>query len=259
MRIALGVEYDGSGFCGWQFQEGVRTVQDCVEQAISKVSTHPVRVFCAGRTDTGVHALCQVIHFDTGVERPDRSWVLGTNTNLPADVTILWAKHVDDEFHARFSAIRRRYRYVIFNRSVRPTFLSTRVCWDYRPLDVDRMKQAAVHLLGEHDFDSYRARACQAKSPVKTIYALDIQRQDDLVIIDVEANAFLHHMIRNFAGVLMAIGAGEKPVDWSKEVLDAHDRTAGGVTASPNGLYFTEVIYPETFDLPRLSETRMVW
>jgi len=259
MRIALGVEYDGSGFCGWQFQEGVRTVQDCVEQGISNVADHPVRVVCAGRTDTGVHALCQVIHFDTEVERTDRSWVFGVTANIPADVTILWAKHVNDEFHARFSAVRRRYRYVILNRAVRPTFLSARVCWDYRPLDVDRMKQAAAHLRGEHNFDSYRARACQAKSPVKTIYTLDIQRQDDLIIIDVEANAFLHHMIRNIAGVLMAIGAGEKPVDWAQEVLEARDRTAGGVTASPNGLYFTDVTYPEIFDLPHRSETRMVW
>lgn len=259
MRIALGIEYDGSRFCGWQHQEGVRTVQDCVEQAISAVADHSVKVTCAGRTDTGVHALQQVIHFDSEVIRKDKSWVFGSNTNLPGDVAVIWARSVADDFNARFSAIRRRYRYVIFNRQIRPTFLAKRVCWDYRSLDVQLMRQAAQTLLGEHNFNSYRAQACQAKSPIRTLYELRIQKKEDLVIIDVEANAFLQHMIRNIAGVLMAIGAGEKQVDWAKQVLDAEDRTAGGITASPNGLYFTDVIYPETFDLPRLSETRMVW
>ncbi|NOX43458.1 MAG: tRNA pseudouridine(38-40) synthase TruA [Gammaproteobacteria bacterium] len=259
MRIALGVEYDGASFYGWQHQDGVRTVQDCVEQAISNVADHPVKVTCAGRTDTGVHALNQVIHFDSEVIREDRSWVYGTNANLPQDVAIVWARQVDDEFNARFSAIRRRYRYVIFNRQIRPTFLAKRVCWDYRALDIQLMRQAAEYLTGEHNFNSYRAQACQANNPIRTLYGLNIQKIDDLVIIDVEANAFLQHMIRNIAGVLMTIGAGEKRPVWAKDVLDARDRTAGGVTASPNGLYFIDVKYPETFDLPRLSETRMVW
>ncbi len=259
MRIALGVEYDGSRFCGWQHQEGVPTVQDSVELAISAVADHCVKVTCAGRTDTGVHALQQVIHFDSDVIREDKSWVFGSNTNLPGDIAIVWARRVADEFNARFSAVRRRYRYVIFNRQIRPTFLAKRVCWDYRPLDVQRMTQAAAYLLGEHNFSSYRAQACQAKSPVRTLYELQIQKKDDLVIIDVEANAFLQHMIRNIAGVLMAIGAGEKQPCWAKEVLDAKDRTAGGITASPNGLYFIDVKYPKIYDLPRLSDTRMVW
>lgn len=258
-RIAMGVEYDGAAFCGWQYQEGVRTVQDVVEKAVSIVADHSIRVSCAGRTDTGVHALNQVIHFDTPVSREPKSWVFGSNANLPNDVAVLWARPVSSEFHARFSAVRRRYRFVIFNRQVRPTFLSTRVCWDYRPLDIVKMQQASRCLLGEHDFNSYRAQACQGKSPVRTIHALEISRQQDIILIDVEANGFLHHMIRNIAGVLMTIGAGEKPVDWAQEVLEARDRKAGGVTAAPYGLYFVDVKYPEIFDLPRLSDSRMVW
>lgn len=260
MRIAVGIEYDGSNFSGWQYQDqAVRTVQGAVEGALSTVANHPLHVVCAGRTDAGVHATGQVIHFDTGVQRDERAWVFGANANLPKDVVVLWAKPVSDEFHARFSAQRRAYRYVIFTRQVRPTFLAYRVSWHHRELDVERMAQAGAALLGEHDFSSYRAIACQAKSPVRTLYKLEVSRQGPFIFIDLEANGFLHHMVRNIAGVLMAIGGGERPIDWSREVLEARDRTVGGVTAQPFGLYLTEVGYPAQFALPALSHVPPVW
>lgn len=260
MRIAAGIEYDGSRFCGWQLQEeGVRTVQGVVESALSKVADHEVRVNCAGRTDTGVHATGQVIHFETDAERDERAWVFGANANLPKDVVLLWARPVSNEFHARFSAVRRSYRYVIFTREVRPTFLAGRVSWHHRELNIERMQQAGKLLLGEHDFSSYRAVACQAKSPVRTLYRLEVSSQAPYIFIDVEANGFLHHMVRNIAGVLMAIGEGEKPVEWSREVLEARDRTLGGVTAHPFGLYLTSVGYPEEFGIPQLPPLSPVW
>lgn len=260
MRIAVGVEYDGSNFSGWQYQKnGERTVQDEVEKALSKVANHPVRVHCAGRTDTGVHATGQVVHFDTEAVRDERAWVFGANTNLPKDVALLWTRPVSEEFHARFSATRRAYRYVIFTRHVRPTFLSYRVSWHYKPLDVERMAEAGRALVGEHDFSSYRAVACQAKSPVRTLHKLEVSSQGPFIFIDVEANGFLHHMVRNIAGVLMAIGDGDKPIEWAAEVLEARDRTLGGVTAQPYGLYLTEVGYPEEFGLPTLTHVPPVW
>lgn len=260
MRIAMGIEYDGSLFCGWQAQkEDVPTVQEDLEAGLSQVANAEVKVVCAGRTDTGVHGYGQVIHFDTDTERSERSWVLGTNANISKAISVLWAKPVDEEFHARFSAVRRRYRYVIANRFVRPTFASGRVSWDHRAMDEQRMQQAARHLVGEHDFNSYRAAACQAHSPMRTVHKLDVQRREDLIIIDLEANAFLHHMVRNIAGVLMAIGAGEQDVDWSREVLEARDRTQGGVTAPPHGLYFMGVDYPSEFGIPQVPPTQLVW
>ncbi|MCW8919729.1 MAG: tRNA pseudouridine(38-40) synthase TruA [Gammaproteobacteria bacterium] len=260
MRIAAGVEYDGSNFSGWQCQkQGVRTVQGAVEGALSRVANQPVSVLCAGRTDAGVHATGQVIHFDTEVLRDERAWVFGANANLPKDVVLLWAKPVSEEFHARFSAQRRAYRYVIFTRHVRPTFLAYRVSWHHRELDVERMAEAGRALLGEHDFSSYRAIACQAKSPVRTLYKLEVSRQGPFIFIDLEANGFLHHMVRNIAGVLMAIGGGERSIGWSREVLAARDRTVGGVTAQPFGLYLTEVGYPAQFGLPALSHVPPVW
>ncbi len=261
MRIALGVEYDGANFNGWQIQAQGRTVQGCVEQALAQVANHQVRVFCAGRTDTGVHATGQVVHFDSDAERSERGWVRGANANLPDDVAIIWAKPVSDAFHARFSAQRRRYRYVIYSRPVRPTFLARRVTWEYRSLDIERMQAAANHLLGEHDFSSYRAYGCQAKSPVRTVHELQLSRSDDgaFIMLDIEANAFLHHMVRNVVGVLAAIGAGEQPVDWSREVLQHCDRKLGGVTAPPHGLYLVGVEYPEEFAIPYLSPPQMVW
>src|SRR3569623_2092012 len=214
MRIALGIDYDGSDFAGWQSQEGeLRTVQGSVERALSTVADRHVRELCAGRTAAGVHATAQVNHFDTEAERSPRARVYGANSNLPKVVSVQWARVVDDAFHARFSAMRRRYRYVILNREVRPTFLAWRVAWEYRPLDAARMQEAAQYLIGEHDFSAYRAVACQAKSPVRTLSELTVTRERDIVFLALEANAFLHHMVRNIAGVLMDVGAGTRPVD----------------------------------------------
>lgn len=251
MRVALGIEYDGSDFRGWQTQqERVRTVQSCLEIALSRVADHPVQVICAGRTDAGVHSIGQVVHFDTQAQRSSRSWVLGANSNLPADVSVVWAQPVPEIFHARFSAVARRYRYVILNRPFRSALYRCRATWCYRPLDEARMQEAGQCLQGTHDFTSFRALECQAKHPIRTVYTIDVQRRGDLISIEVEANAFLHHMVRNIAGVLMAIGAGERPVDWAREVLELRDRTQGGVTAPAEGLYLIRVHYPDTFELP---------
>lgn len=251
MKIAAGIEYDGSGFCGWQRQDGVRTVQEVVETAFAKVADHPVQVVCAGRTDAGVHATGQIVHFETEAVRSERSWVLGANVNLPPDVTVHWAREVPEDFHARFSARARRYRYLICNRWVRPAILRGRVTWFHKPLDVERMRRAAVYLLGEHDFSSFRALACQAKSPVREVRALQVNREGDFIVIDITANAFLHHMVRNIAGVLLAVGTGERPVEWVPQLLAARDRTVGGVTAPPDGLYLVEVHYEPRYGLPR--------
>ena len=247
----MGVEYDGRPFCGWQFQDHSPSVQQAVEEAIAHVANHPVRVVCAGRTDTGVHATGQVIHFDTPAQRESFQWVKGVNANLPDGVAIRWATEVSHDFHARFSAVRRSYRYIIYSRNVRPSYLNGLVTWDYRELDEKAMQQAANTLLGEHDFSSYRALGCQAKSPVRTIYSFTISRNGDFIFLDIEANAFLHHMVRNMAGVLMTIGAGEQEPAWAKEVLELKDRTLGGITAPPHGLYLVEVQYPEIFILPQ--------
>lgn len=252
MRIALGVEYDGSAFHGWQAQQpGVRTVQGVLEAALSKVANHPVRVVCAGRTDTGVHALGQVVHFDTDSLRGERNWLLGCNVNLPADVAVTWVQPVAPEFSARFSATSRRYRYFILNRTPRSAVLANRVTWIHRPLDESRMQKASSDLLGEHDFSSYRAVACQAKSPIRTLYQLDVERCGDFIVLKLHANAFLHHMVRNIAGVLMAIGRGEQPLGWAKSVLDLRDRTLGGVTAPADGLYLESVAYPAEYAIPQ--------
>ncbi|MCW8906772.1 MAG: tRNA pseudouridine(38-40) synthase TruA [Sedimenticola sp.] len=255
MRLAMGIEYDGSSFHGWQLQQsGVRTVQQALELALSKVANHPVRVFCAGRTDTGVHGEGQVIHFDTAASRPMRGWLLGTNVNLPDDVNVNWVCPVPERFHARFSATSRSYRYQILNRPTRSAIWRDRAVWIHHPLDAGAMRQAASHLLGTHDFSSYRAVGCQAKSPVRTVTALSVQRIDERVVIEITANAFLHHMVRNIAGVLIAVGKGEQPTGWSRQVLGFRDRTLGGVTAPPQGLYLTAVGYPEAFRLPNAGE-----
>jgi len=252
-RIALAVEYDGSVFSGWQIQKNARSVQQVVQEALSNVANHAVEVSCAGRTDAGVHALSQIVHFDTTAQRSLRSWVYGANANLPKEVCIQWAHPVDSAFHARFSAQRRHYRYVIFNRAVRPTFLANKVTWCYLNLDEALMAEAARCLLGEHDFSSYRALACQAKSPVRTLHRLDVCRYDQFITLDLEANGFLHHMVRNIAGVLMEIGAGAEPINWAQDVLEHQDRSQGGVTAQPYGLYFVGVTYPEQYSLPKIS------
>ena len=250
MRIAAAIEYNGRPYCGWQYQEHSPSVQEEVEKAFSKVANHSVRVVCAGRTDTGVHATAQIIHFDTEAERSDWSWVSGTNSKLPDSIRVVWVKRASEEFHARFSAIRRAYRYIISNRRTRPAIMYGLVTWQYQPLDAQRMQQAANHLIGKHDFTSYRAVGCQAKSPVREIYQLDVTRQGELIYLDIEANAFLHHMVRNIAGVLMTIGAGEAEPEWAKKVLHHQDRKLGGITASPAGLYLTKVIYPDEFEIP---------
>ena len=252
MRIAVGVEYDGSRFRGWQTQQrGVRTVQLEVERALSFVADHPVLVHCAGRTDAGVHAREQVIHFETHAERLPKAWVMGGNVQLPDDVNLLWAQQMPDHFHARFSARFRSYRYRILNRPMRSALLHGRATWIYRPLDAARMHEAGQALIGTHDFTSYRAVGCQAKQPVRTLTNLDVIRQGNTIELSVRANAFLHHMVRNIAGVLIAIGAGEAEVGWAREVLEHRDRTLGGITAPPDGLYFERVEYEDEFQLPR--------
>lgn len=251
MRIAAGIEYDGSAFAGWQTQPHAPSVQDAVEAAFSQVAAHPVKVVCAGRTDSGVHAFGQVIHFDTDVSRRQRSWVLGANSNLPASVNVNWTREVSGDFHARFGAVARSYRYVILNRWVRSAVHANRATWVHEPLDADAMHRAAQFLCGEHDFSSYRALACQAKSPVRTIETIAVTRNDEWVTLDLTANAFLHHMVRNIAGVLISIGRREQPENWAREVLEHRDRAMGGITAPPQGLYFLGPRYPEHFEIPR--------
>jgi tRNA pseudouridine38-40 synthase len=259
MRIAAIVEYDGSRFSGWQWQDDAPSVQEAVEKALSQVADEPIRVTVAGRTDAGVHASAQVIHFDTGARRSDYAWLRGGNSNLPNEVALLWAGEVSAEFHARFSASGRAYRYVILNRSVRPTFLARRVTHEYRPLDVQRMQLAARSLIGQHDFSSFRAMQCQAKSPVRELRRLDVNRHGEFVVIEAAANAFLHHMVRNLAGVLMDIGAGDREPGWAIEVLEARDRTLGGITAAPYGLYLTAVEYPAPCRIPQIPSTLALW
>ena len=252
MRIALGVEYDGSGYHGWQRQEpGVATVQGEVEAALSRVANTAVRVICAGRTDAGVHATGQVVHFDTEVERENKSWVFGANANLPDDVAVRWAVRVPEHFHARFSAVSRSYRYIICSDPVRPALLRRQVTWNYRTLGVERMRAALPYLRGRHDFTAYRSVHCQAQSPVRTLEHLALHRQGSLLVLEVRADAFLMHMVRNIAGVLMSIGSGRREPDWAGEVLAARDRRAGGVTAPPWGLYLVRIGYPDEFALPR--------
>ncbi len=248
-RIALGIEYDGSRYCGWQRQAHSPSVQAVLEEALASIANHQVTLFCAGRTDTGVHAVCQVAHFDLEGERPERAWLLGANTRLPDDVSISWARPVADDFHARYSARARSYRYVILNRPTPRAVLARRVTWIYHPLDAAPMAEAAQQLLGEHDFSSFRAAGCQAKSPVKTVEAVSVWRSGEFIYLDIRATAFLHHMVRNIAGALIAIGKGEQSVGWIAELLRCRDRRAAGVTAPPHGLYFTGVDYPERFGL----------
>lgn len=250
MRIALGLEYDGRGFCGWQVQRGQRTVQAVVEAALSRVANHPVATVCAGRTDSGVHASQQVIHFDTDALRSARSWVLGANAGLPDDVSILWACPVDDSFHARFSAVARAYDYVILNRQARPGLWHGRVTWDCRTLDPAAMQAAAAAWLGEHDFSAFRAKGCQAPHPVRTVHEFRVTASDGFIVLSVRANAFLQHMVRNFAGTLLEIGSGRREVVWAAEVLAGRRREAGGMTAPPDGLYLTTVDYPAAHALP---------
>jgi tRNA pseudouridine38-40 synthase len=250
LRIALGIEYDGTDFFGWQRLSQGRSVQGDVETALSFVADHPVQVTCAGRTDAGVHALCQVVHFDSAAQRNERAWVHGANSRLAADVAVRWAQPVADEFHARFEARARRYRYLIQNRPIRAALNARFVTWERVPLDVDVMWSAAQALLGEHDFTSFRTLACQAKSPVRTIRSIAVTRVEDEVSIEIEANAFLHHMVRNIVGSLLPIGRGERAPQWLAEVLRAADRSSAGPTAPATGLTFVAPRYPSEWKLP---------
>lgn len=259
MRIALGVEYAGSKFCGWQYQPHARSVQEVLEKAASKVANHPIEVYAAGRTDTGVHALNQVVHFDTDAHREVRGWLLGINANLPKDVNVTWVREVDDEFHARFTAIKRSYRYLILNRLSRSAVHHQRMWWHYHPIDIERMQAAADQLVGNHDFSSFRASECQANSPVKTLDKIVVSRQQDVIAVDVEAKSFLHHMVRNLLGVMVAIGDGSKPVEWAGEVLRSADRSQGGITAPAEGLYLVDVKYPEQYSIPAVSGFPVLW
>ncbi len=243
-RIVLGIEYDGSLFSGWQYQIEQRTVQGELEKALSRVADHQIVVHCAGRTDSGVHALEQVVHFDTKATRNLKSWIMGGNTNLPKDVRIIWARNAVDDFHARFSAIARFYRYVILNRKMKSALMRSQVTWCYNALDENKMHVAAQALIGEHDFSSFRAQGCQSNSPNRLMHFINVYRQGEQVIIELSANAFLHHMVRNIAGVLMDIGMGKQSVSWTRELLEIKDRTQAAVTAPPYGLYLAGVYYP---------------
>ena len=244
MKIALGVEYLGTDFHGWQIQKsGLRTVQGVVEPALSKIANHPVRVFCSGRTDAGVHAQEQVIHFETQTSRTDGAWLFGGNANLPSDVNFKWAKEVNDDFHARFNAHARSYEYKIHHHPVRSSLKTGYYLWEPRSLSIDDMRKAAAFLVGEHDFSCFRGSMCQAKSPIKTIEYLQIDEIGDDLIIKVKANAFLHHMVRNLVGTLLKVGRGEESIEWMLSVLDSKDRKEAGPTAEPQGLYFVKAHY----------------
>lgn len=249
MRIALVLEYDGSEYHGWQAQTGLRTVQHVVECALSRVADREISIVCAGRTDTGVHALKQVIHFDANVTRSTRAWIYGTNACLPKDICIKWGREMPEDFHARYSALSRSYRYVIYNASIRPALERRHVTWQYRQLNHKLMHEAAQFLIGEHDFTSFRSVECQSNSAMRNVHRVEVTREADKVIIDITANAFLHHMVRNIAGVLMAVGMGKSPVSWAKSVLEAKDRRQGAETAPAYGLYLVNVAYPAAYSV----------
>lgn len=250
-RYALGIEYDGSQYHGWQRQSHSASVQQALEEVLTVIADAPVSTSCAGRTDTGVHATAQVVHFDIPSPRPLRAWTLGANTKLPDSIAVTWAQEVDPNFHARFRAIARAYRYVIWNRPYRPSIHAKRVTWVHQHLDEEVMHAAAQQLTGRHDFTSFRAQGCQAKHPVREIEKISVTRSGHVIYIDVKANAFLHHMVRNIAGVLIAVGKGERPTSWVTELLMLQDRSQGGVTAQPHGLYLSDVVYPADLGIPR--------
>ena len=249
-RIALGIEYDGSRFLGWQTQAQSPTVQSELERALGMVAAHPVTVQGAGRTDTGVHAAVQVAHFDSPCSRDSKAWVLGTNTHLPDDLRVLWALPVADDFHARFSAISRRYSYRIMNRPVRPALARINHGWVARPLDEGLMHQAAQALLGEHDFSAFRASACQAQHAVRRMTDISVTREGKIVTFSIEGNAFLHHMVRNIVGSLLLVGKAEKDPAWISQLLVGRDRTRAGPTAPAAGLTLQQVVYPAAFGIP---------
>lgn len=251
MRIALGVEYNGHGYYGWQAQRsGIATIQGHLETALARIANETIFLHCAGRTDANVHATGQVVHFDTRAKRHIDAWIWGTNSYLPPSIVVRWSRAVDFSFHARFKATARRYRYVIYNHPIRPAILQTRVSWHYYPLDIAPIAQAGQYLLGEQNFNSFRSSQCNSKSPMRNVTDFSIRRQGNFVIIEIEANAFLHHMVRNIVGSLLKVGAGTKPPEWIKDVLQAKSRQAAAETAPPDGLYLTHVRYPEPYIFP---------
>ena len=252
MRVALGVEYDGRPFNGWQSQADEQTVQDTLQHALSQISGDPISVIAAGRTDTGVHALEQVVHFDTQAQRPLSAWVRGANALLPDSIAVRWAQPVPDEFHARFSAHGRSYRYLLINRATRPAIHAGKAGWYHSPLDLAAMQAAAQLLIGEHDFSAFRAAQCQAKSPVKNLHQLDIRREGEMLIFDVSADAFLHHMVRNMVGCLVYVGKGKYPPDWLYELLASRQRSLAAPTFAPDGLYLRRIQYEAKWGLPQL-------
>lgn len=250
MRLALGISYHGQAYEGWQSQLSGRTVQDQLENALGQFAAQPVSTVCAGRTDAGVHALMQVVHFDTELQREEFSWVRGTNRFLPPDIAVQWAKPVPDAFHSRASATARRYAYVVLESAVRPSVDAGRVGWVFRPLDAAAMQEAAALLVGQHDFSSFRAAGCQARTPVKTITKVEIGHRGAYWRFDFEADAFLHHMIRNIMGCLLVIGQSQQAAQWMGQVLAARDRDMAAPTFSPAGLYFLGPVYGAQWDLP---------
>jgi tRNA pseudouridine38-40 synthase len=250
MRIALGLEYDGTPFHGWQSQPDGGGVQDALERALAAVAATPITAIAAGRTDAGVHATMQIVHFDCTVARPESAWVRGVNAGLPEAVAVRWSLEVPDEFHARFSATGRHYTYLLLDRPMRPALLAHRVGWYHRPLAVDAMRRAVEPLIGKHDFSAFRAAECQAKSPSKTLERIDIAREDEMIRFDLHADAFLQHMVRNIVGALVYVGSGRQPASWLRELLEGRDRTRGAPTFPADGLYLTGVDYPARWNLP---------
>lgn len=252
MRIALGIEYNGTRYYGWQRQREVNSVQGELEKALAQVANEPIETFCAGRTDAGVNATGQVVHFDTSAVRDMRGWIMGVNSHLPDDIAVRWAQQVDETFHARFSATARRYRYIIYNRKFRPAILGTGLSHYHQDIDVERMRMAAPVLLGEQDFTSFRAIQCQSNTPFRNVMHLDIQRYGDYIVLDIKANAFLHHMVRNITGSLLEVGMGRQQPEWIHYLLHAKDRTLAAATAKAEGLYLVGVDYPAEFNIPQL-------
>lgn len=251
MKIAACVEYDGTAYCGWQRLSHAPSVQAAVEKALSTIANQSIEVICAGRTDSGVHAVGQIIHFETNVVRTMTSWLRGANSNLPDDIALRWVKRVNDDFHARFSAYERQYRYIILNRKARPALQNKHVTWVFDPLDVNIMHQAAQCLLGEKDFSSFRASGCQARHAMREILSVRVARDDELIYIDIAANAFLHHMVRNIVGTLIEVGRGKRSVEQFANLIVLKDRNQAGMTAAAKGLYFVSVSYPEVFEIPK--------
>lgn len=249
MRIALGLEYNGTNYHGWQQQNDLVTIQSCVETAVSKVADHPIKIVCAGRTDVGVHAKGQVVHFDTEANRKIDSWLFGINHYLPDDIVVKWVKPIDETFHARHSALARHYKYIIYNHKVRPAILLNQVAWHFIPLNEKLMHTAGQYLLGELDFSSFRSAFCQSTTPMRNVHHLKVTRRNDLIIIDIKANAFLQHMVRNISGLLIAIGEGKHPPEWAKEVLAKRDRRVSAPAAPASGLYLTKIYYPAIYNL----------